>query len=230
MVAMILAAGLGTRLGALGAARPKVLLEIGGRPLLEHHLDYLQANGAHRVVLNAHHHAELIEAAAASYRGPLEVIVVPEDELLGTAGGVRNALLHLNDDPFMVFYGDVVVREPVAPMFDLHRRAAAAATLAVHRAAESEGKGTVEVDAAGYATRFAEKEASAVGPALINSGIYVLDRRVVEQLEPDAFCDFGDTVLPTLIDNGERVATFRLQEPVIDIGTPEGLALARAAA
>lgn len=224
---MILAAGLGTRLGSLGAAQPKVLIDVGGRPLLEHHLDYLEASGATRVVINAHHRAELISAAAERYRGPLEVIVVREPELLGTAGGVRNALPHLGLDPFLVLYGDVLVREPVAAMFDTHRRARAVATLAVHAAQEAEGKGTVEVDDSGFVRHFAEKQASAEGPALINSGIYVLERQVVERLAAGAFCDFGNDVFPSLIAEGAPVATLRLRAPVIDIGTPEGLSLAR---
>jgi NDP-sugar pyrophosphorylase family protein len=228
MDAMILAAGRGTRLGALGAAMPKVLIDVGGRPLLARHLDYLRTAGARRVVVNTHHHAELVEAAVRGYDGPLEVVCVREPEPLGTAGGVRNALDQLGEVPFLILYGDVVVQEPVDELLALHHARGAIATLAVHEAEDAEGKGVVEVDDANMVRRFNEKEQRGPGPALINSGIYAVERDVIEPLPAGVFSDFGLDVFPALLRKGRQIATFRLSNPVIDIGTPAGLALARA--
>src|SRR5688500_16793312 len=108
MNAMILAAGRGTRLGDLGRAIPKVLVEVGGEPLLARHLRYLEGQGVRRVVLNVHHLASQVRAWVHEYPGPLDVICVEEPELLGTAGSVRNALDHLLPGPFLVLYGDVL--------------------------------------------------------------------------------------------------------------------------
>jgi NDP-sugar pyrophosphorylase family protein len=227
---MILAAGLGTRLGSLGKSTPKVLLELGGEPLLQHHLRYLHEQGVARVVVNAHHRADLVEDALRSYRGPLEVVCVHEPRLLGTAGGVRHALSYLEPGPFLVLYGDVLVREPIREMFALHRGVGAAVTLAVHAADSTEGKGVVDLDAAGWVRRFAEKERRPPGPAWINSGIYVLEADVVRPLEPGAFYDFGEHVFPSLVRQGRPMAAFRLGSPVIDVGTPAGLRLGRAVA
>jgi NDP-sugar pyrophosphorylase family protein len=228
---MILAAGLGTRLGALGAATPKILIEVGGRPLLERHLEYLADSGVARAVINVHHHADDVEEFVASYDGPLQVVCIREERLLGTAGGVRNALPELVPGAFLVIYGDILVQEPIRAMLDLHRESAARVTLAVHQADSAEGKGTVDVDPGGRVLRFAEKAGKfASGPALINSGIYVVETSAVEQLEPGRFADFGQHVFPALVAAGERLMAFRLAKPVIDIGTPEGLALADATA
>ena len=101
---MILAAGRGTRLAALEPDVPKPLVQIGGEPLLARQLRYLGANGVLRVVVNAHHLSAAIESFAAEYRsldGP-ELIVVTEPQLLGTAGGVRNALDQLGSEPFVI--------------------------------------------------------------------------------------------------------------------------------
>src|SRR3954454_22943445 len=95
--AMVLAAGRGTRLGSLGLTVPKVLVDVGGRPLLERQLDYLAREGIERVVVNAHHLAEAVDSFAREYTGALELSVVTEVQLLGTAGGVRNALDVLGD-------------------------------------------------------------------------------------------------------------------------------------
>jgi NDP-sugar pyrophosphorylase family protein len=182
------------------------------------------------VVINTHHRAELVEAAARAYEGTVEIMCVREQELLGTAGGVRNALDELGEGPLLIIYGDVLVQEPVDKLLVRHRERDAVATLAVHQADNAEGKGVVEVDDAGMVRRFAEKEQRAAGPALINSGIYVLEREVVTPLEAGAFSDFGRDVFPALLREGAAIATFKLARPVIDIGTPEGLALARATA
>jgi NDP-sugar pyrophosphorylase family protein len=229
MNAMILAAGLGTRLGALGAATPKILIEVGGRPLLQRHLEYLSENGVDRVVINLHHRADSVEAFLNSYRSPVDVMCVREERLLGTSGGVRNVLDLLGPSPFLVIYGDILVQEPVHDMVNAHRSSNAVATLAVHEADSAEGKGAVEVDGQDWITRFAEKEnAKPVGPALINSGIYVLDAVVMDSLTPGVFSDFGQDVFPALIKERAAMLAFRLARPVIDIGTPEGLSLANA--
>src|SRR5215217_921579 len=90
--AIVLAAGLGTRLGSIGRNTPKVLLDVGGRTLLERHLDYLAAHAVRRVVVNAHHHAGRIRSFLDERELPVEAVCLVEERLLGTAGAVRNAL------------------------------------------------------------------------------------------------------------------------------------------
>jgi NDP-sugar pyrophosphorylase family protein len=227
MKAMILAAGRGTRLGNLGKIVPKVLIKIGGEPLLERQLRYLEQNGVRRVVVNAHHHASQIASFAATYRGSIELVCVTEERLLGTAGGVRNALDHLEPGPFVVLYGDVLVDAPIHPILALHRTTGATATLAVHEADSAEGKGVVEVDDNGRIRSFSEKGAQPSGRVLINSGLYVLESEIVAALPQGVESDFGGDVFPAALRRGCLLYAARLSQPVIDIGTPEGLTLAR---
>jgi NDP-sugar pyrophosphorylase family protein len=228
MNAMILAAGLGTRLGSLGRAVPKILLKIAGEPLLAAQLRYLERQGVSRVVINTHHHAARVESVAQAYEGPLEVACIREPVLLGTAGGVRNALAMLEPGPFVVLYGDVLVHEPLEPIIRRHRATGALATLAVHEADSAEGKGVVEVDSTGRIVGFVEKGEQAGGRVLINSGVYVLESEMVSALAPGVPIDFGRDVFPRAIERGEPLFAVLLSTPVIDVGTPEGLSLARA--
>jgi mannose-1-phosphate guanylyltransferase len=225
--AMILAAGLGTRLGSLSRTMPKVLLDVGGEPLLARHLAYLARNGIKRVVLNAHHLAEQIQEFVEHYDGPLELVCVVEDRLLGTAGGVRNALPLLEPGPFVVLYGDVLIDEALSALLATHRRSAALATLAVHRAENVEGKGVVRVDATGRVTGFLEKPAEASARALINSGMYILETDLVATLPCGMELDFGQDVFPRAVERKLRIFAHTLLVPAIDIGTPEGLAQAQ---
>jgi mannose-1-phosphate guanylyltransferase len=225
--AMVLGAGLGTRLATLGLTVPKVLVEIGERPLLQHQIDYLAREGIERVVVNAHHRADAIESFAREYTGPVNVTVVTEPTLLGTAGGVRNALPALGNESFFVLYGDVVVDQPLAPIARAHRARGAAATVTVYESDQVEGKGTVVVDDDGWVRRFAEKQALVRAPALVNAGLYLLEPGFLAGLPPGTEADFGHDVFPSAIARGSRLLAYRLPRPVIDVGTPDGLRLAR---
>ena len=228
---MILAAGKGTRLGDLGRVRAKVLIDVGGRSLLDRHLSFLESVGVKRAVINVSHLAGQVRDAARGYAGSIEVVCLEEDELLGTAGGVRNAIPYLAPGPFMVIYGDVLVRDDLAPMIQAHTRRGGMATLAVHRADGAFGKGTIRTDAGGRIVGFVEKDPEVTGPApvLINSGVYILEEVLVASLTVGAFSDFGHDVFPQALASGVDMFTYELRYPVIDVGTPEGLAEAREA-
>jgi mannose-1-phosphate guanylyltransferase len=226
---MILAAGRGTRLGSLGLTSPKVLVEIGGEPLLGRHLRFLAADGFRKVVVNAHHLADQVALFVEAYRGPLEVEVVREPVLLGTAGGVRNALDRLGPEPFAVIYGDVFTNTPLIGLVRAHDERDAEATIALFRSAEAEGKGVVGIAPDGRVRSFVEKGPASGREAVVNAGIYVLDPAFVEATtEEGAEIDFGHDVFPAALASGRRVYGHVLAEPVIDVGTPEGLRSARA--
>ena len=103
--AMVLSAGYGRRLKPLTDHQPKPLLEIAGRPMVDHVLDRLTWSGVREVVVNAHHMADQIEAHFEG-RSPPAAIISHEEELLDTGGGTRHALPHLGADPFFVVNSD----------------------------------------------------------------------------------------------------------------------------
>lgn len=103
--AFILAAGFGKRMRPLTETTPKPLLQIGGRTLLDHTLDRLEAAGVEDVVINTHYLAEQIEEHLAG-RTSIKIHFSREEELLDTGGGIKNTLDHFGDDPFYVLSGD----------------------------------------------------------------------------------------------------------------------------
>jgi NDP-sugar pyrophosphorylase family protein len=229
MNAMILAAGRGTRLGTLGLKVPKVLVDVGGEPLLARHLRYLEREGARRVVVNAHHLAEHIQAFVARYSGPLDLVCIVEERLLGTAGAVRNALPELRPGPVVVIYGDVLIEDSLTGPLETHRRRRADATLTLHSAPAVEGKGVVEFGDDGRVIRFVEKPAASSGDrAWINSGVYVVDEQFIAGLPERQELDFGNDVFPSALSRGARLFAHKLSTAVVDIGTPDGLEQARA--
>jgi mannose-1-phosphate guanylyltransferase len=228
MNAMILAAGRGTRLGELGRTVPKALVDVGGEPLLARQIRYLKDGGVERIVVNAHHFADQIVSFVAEHPQAGDIEVVVEPELLGTAGGVRNALPQLGEGAFIVLYGDVIVDEPISAVSESHRRAQASATLTLYRTKEIEGKGTVELAPDGTVSAFNEKASSHVDRlAYVNAGLYVVDPDLVRDLPAGTALDFGHDVFPSALARGQMIATHILPAPVIDMGTPATLELAR---
>lgn len=157
--AMLLAAGLGTRMRPLTDHLPKPLLALQDRPLLDHALDRLAEAGVRRVVVNAHWQADRLEAHLAARRAPPATVLLREAELLDTGGAVRAALPLLGDDPFYVVNGDAFWRDGPAPAL---RRLAAAwtetldAVLLMHRTFQvlaETGPGDFAVDPLGHMRR-----------------------------------------------------------------------------
>jgi mannose-1-phosphate guanylyltransferase len=210
--AVLLAAGLGTRMRRAFGDVPKILAPFGGRTLLDHQLDYLAGQGVDEVAINLHHHAELVTSHLAGRR----VRVSVEDELLGTAGALV-PLADFLDGPFVVLYGDVVTDLDLSEL-----RLQGLATLACYRSAELEGKGVLDVDDQLRVRSFVEKgERRSEG--LVNAGIHVLDPSILDYV-PAAPADFGHDVWPRAIAAGATIVAAPVEAYFKDVGTPEALA------
>lgn len=113
--AMVLAAGLGTRMRPLTADRPKPLVELNGQTLLERVIDRLDEVGISRVVVNVHYHADQIESALAGRTSPQIIFSDERGQLLDTGGGVTKALSLIGDQPFLIHNSDSVWVEGIEP-------------------------------------------------------------------------------------------------------------------
>ncbi|MDY5968583.1 MAG: nucleotidyltransferase family protein [Bacteroidales bacterium] len=135
MQAFLLAAGLGTRLRPLTLTRPKALVEVRGKTLLETNIERLAEAGAKRIVVNVHHFADMMKGYIASREWPTEVLVSDEAEkLLDTGGGLKHAQsLFMASEPILVYNVDVLSRFSLEGMLLRHKEERAMATLAVSR-------------------------------------------------------------------------------------------------
>ena len=148
--AMILAAGLGTRLRPLTDELPKPLVPVGDAPAVAHIAERLAAAGIGEAVLNTHHlHAAFTEERLA--RVPITLRIVHEREILGTGGGVANAAHLLGDGDVLLWNGDILAELDVTALLAAHRASGAVATLAV--APRTDGAGTVGLGEGGRVVR-----------------------------------------------------------------------------
>lgn len=154
MRAMILAAGLGTRLLPLTHIRPKVLIPLRGVPVLDFWIERLARCRFTAVVLNAYHLKEALSETVSKNRYPMPVMVRDEPVLLGTGGGIRTAMRSFGAEPFVVVNGDIVCDAPVDQLHAQHVRSGAAVSLLLHDWPEFNN---VAVDAQGSVLGFGEE-------------------------------------------------------------------------
>jgi mannose-1-phosphate guanylyltransferase len=224
--AVLLGAGLGTRLAPLTDDVPKILAPLGGRPLLAHQLDYLAENGVTEVALNVSHHADLVQSFLDGTNSDLVRRVSFEPELLGTAG----ALVPLREfltDSFILLYGDVVTDTALVELMQAHRRAGGLATLAYYDSDEVEGKGLLSLGRDERVEGFVEKPREHQGRGHVNAGIYALEPEILEFVPPGP-SDFGKDVWPAVLATDRPVYGHRLSGYIRDIGDPQALAEAQA--
>jgi mannose-1-phosphate guanylyltransferase len=218
IAAMVLAAGMGTRLRPLTDLCAKPLVPVGDRPALAHVVDRLRQAEAARIVVNAHHRAADVVRFAASAGGDLHVS--EEVDLLGTAGGVRHAGPALGDGDVLVWNGDIIADVDPRALCEAHATRAQdgiVATLVVRPLAR--GKGGVGLDGAGRVVRLRNRSFADEASGGEFLGIHVLGESLRARL-PERGCLVGDVYIPAL-ERGLRLTALLHDGPFFDIGSVE---------
>jgi mannose-1-phosphate guanylyltransferase len=215
MRAMVLAAGLGTRLRPLTYEITKPMVPVLDRPVMEHILDLLERHGITDVIANLHYFPEMIR----EYFGD-RITYRYEPELLGTAGGVRACAEFLGDEPFLVISGDALTDIDVTALAERHREAGGIATLAVKQVPDTREYGVVLHDREGRITGFQEKPAPEEALSnLGNCGIYMFEPQIFDYFPAEPFVDWAKDVFPVLLDNDIPFHIHEVREYWNDIGS-----------
>ena len=231
MRAMVLAAGLGTRLRPLTNDRPKALVEVAGKTLLEITLERLREFGIREVIVNAHHFADLlIKYLEVHDSFGMRIEVSREEVLLDTGGGLKKAAWFFADDdePFLLHNVDVVSTIDLGRMVEAHRKSGALATLAVQDRKTSRYL-LFDDDLQLCGRRAGPDEivrAESPLSALGFSGIHILSPGIFELMTEDGVFSIIDVYL-RLAGEGEKITGFRADEYYWrDLGKPENIARA----
>ena len=236
MKAMILAAGLGTRLHPLTDDRPKALVTVAGRTLLEIALARLRSVGVDEVIVNAHHFAEMIvDYLKAHDNFGMRIEVSRERELLDTGGGLKRAAHFFLEDgsgePFLLHNVDVISNIDLASMVRVHSEHNALATLAVQQRQTSryllfDEQGELCGRRAGQNGEAEWARPAAKIEALAFSGIHVLSPKIFAKMEEEGAFSIITAYL-RLAARGEKVFAFRADGSYWrDLGRPESIAQA----
>jgi NDP-sugar pyrophosphorylase family protein len=226
MKAMILAAGLGTRLRPLTNDRPKALVELAGRTLLEITLTRLRAAGVTEVIVNTHHYADLIQDFLRTRDFGLRIEISPEPILLDTGGGLKHAAWFFDDgQPFILHNVDILTNIDLAAMLRFHREETALAVLATQdRPTTRPLLFDEHFNLCGRIVRAGERELArpveSPTPLAFN-GIHVISPRIFDLMSEEGVFSIIPTYL-RLAAAGESIRCYRADEFYWrDLGRPD---------
>jgi MurNAc alpha-1-phosphate uridylyltransferase len=220
---MIMAAGLGTRMRPLTNDRPKPLVVVAGKTLIDHSIDRLVAAGVTMAVVNAHYKSDMLKAHLAK-RKDIEIRISEEnDELLGTGGGILKALPNFENEPFFVLNSDSIWVEGMGSAlgrmkerWDPEIMDALLLMASMVTARGFEGTGDFQMDAEGRLARAAEKRLS----PFAYPGVQIVHPRIFEPAKPGNFS--MNKLWDIAIEKG-RLYGIRLDGVWMHVGTPEAL-------
>lgn len=223
MKAIILAGGEGTRLQPLTILRPKPMIPLFDKPLLEHLVLLLKENGFTEICMTLRYLSKSIQ----DWFGSGEELGVwieyrMETEPRGTAGSVRDCADFIDGEDFLVVSGDAACSFDLRAFYEKHRISGADATILTHESGEPAEYGLVLTDADGTIRSFLEKPSREnIVTNCINTGIYALSAGILSEIPENGACDFGSDLFPKLLHDGRRIRTWQPEGYWNDIGTPE---------
>lgn len=223
MKAMILAAGLGTRLRPLTNKIPKPLLTVDGTPLIVWNLLLLKRHGFQDVVINLHYLGSMIEDALGSgSQFGLRIIYSREPVILGTGGGIKQAEPYFSGEPVLILNADTLVEVDLDALCAFHRTREAAATLVLRADPDAARWGLVEVEEDDQIVRITGKGRGGHLPTKprMFAGIHILHPRLLQHVPEGVASSIIDPYV-TAIKQGEKVLGYDLTGYWSDIGTPE---------
>jgi bifunctional UDP-N-acetylglucosamine pyrophosphorylase/glucosamine-1-phosphate N-acetyltransferase len=227
MKAVVLAAGEGVRLQPVTATRPKHLIRLGGKPILEHCLDALKTAGVGEALIVVHYMEEKIR----SYFGDgkdfgLKIEYVKQDAVKGTGNAIGTVESYVKGE-FLVAYGDLLfTAEAVKNVINLHKKEKPTASMAVVPVDKTEDYGIVELEKDNNVKRIVEKPSQGEAPSkLANAGIYIFTEEIFDKIKKTAASARGeweitDTISMLLKDEMPVLAAQIPADDWIDIGRP----------
>ena len=225
MKAMVMAAGLGTRLRPLTDFLPKPMMPIANRPVLHHLLNLLHRHDVNEVGVNLHVAPDTIK----DYFGDgssldMEIRWSYEEELLGTAGGTKKLEDYWGGETILITSGDGLHDIDVTALLGHHKRTGALATLAVKPVSDPSLYGVLILDRDTRVRGFQEKPGRDEARSdLANCGVYVIEPELLERIPADTFMDFGQDLWPMLVAAGEPIYAYTTMAYWNDVGDLDAL-------
>ncbi len=221
MKAMILAAGLGTRLEPLTSYKPKALVPVGNEPIIDRTIRYLKSHGIGEIVVNAHHHHEqIVEHLNGGRPFGIKIDVRVEPEILGTGGGVKNTEDFWDTEPFFVINSDILTDIDLGKAYEKHRKNGNLATLVLHK---YEAFNQIRIDRDSNIVNIASKN---LPNGLAFTGIHIIEPKLLDSIKKGSFSNIIDCYRK-LIRQGKPIRAYLVTGHYWrDIGTVENYFLA----
>ena len=223
---LILCGGFGKRLKEIGLNCPKPMVEINGRPFLEILIEHISSFGFRRYVLCAGFKSDVIEQYFQKKNDDNTYILSKEDEQLGTGGGIKKAESYISSSTFLVLNGDSICRVNLNDFVKFHKSNNASVSMAITNIENVNEYGSITINDSLEVDRFKEKSVHFKSRGLVNAGIYLFKKEILNQIPSGQKISLEKEVLPSMI--GQKFYGFRTTKKLYDIGTPQRLEVLRA--
>ncbi len=221
--AMIMAAGVGSRLEPLSSVVPKPLVPLANVPTMDILVKHLVSFGIKDIVANTFHKAGAIQEHYKKNDFGVNIEFVREVDLSGTAGGVKKCQFFFEEDQdFIIMSGDGLTDLDLTKAYESHKQSRAIATIVIKQVDKKETfkYGIVVPDERGYVSSFQEKPSVEEAKSdLANTGIYIFNYKVFDFIPANAFYDFAKNVFPSILESGLKINTFVHEGYWSDIGS-----------
>ncbi|HEY9721692.1 MAG TPA: NDP-sugar synthase [Oscillatoriaceae cyanobacterium] len=223
MKAVIIAGGSGTRLRPLTYNTPKPMVPLFGKPFLQYQIELLKRHGVNEIIINLHYLSGVIrEYFGDGSELGVKIHYSLEEKPLGTAGAVKLAEEYFDDEPLVVFNGDILTDLDLSALLAAHRENKARATITMIRVSDPTSYGLIFTEEDGRVTRFVEKPSwDEATVDTVNAGIYVLDPSVFRYVPRNEAYSFERGLFPLLLQLNEKVFGHTTNAYWLDIGSPQ---------
>lgn len=224
MKILILSAGLGTRLKPLTDNLPKVMLPVGGKPVLEHLINLCHFHGLNDIIISTHYLPEKISNYFQDgTKFNVHFIYSHETMRLGSAGAIKLAAPLLINDSFIVFNGDVLTNVNLTKMIKFHQQKKGLATFLVHSTDHPYDSDIVEFDSTGLITKFFRPKAGDKFQPLTKTGTHIFESKVLDFIPSGRFYSLESQLIPDLLAKNQSLYAYSSNCYSKDMGTPERL-------
>jgi NDP-sugar pyrophosphorylase family protein len=222
MKAVILAGGFGTRVRPLTYLNPKPMLPLVNKPFMNRFISWIRSHGIKDIILSTGYLPNVFENYFKDGKEVgVKITYMKEEVPLGTCGAVKNAEGLLDNEPFIVFNGDVLTGLNLTDMIRFHKDKKADITIALTPVEDPTSYGLVPIDEDDRVEKFLEKPSwDEISTNLINAGIYIIEKKLLDLVPPNENYSFERGLFPNALEIGYRIFGFVSNAYWLDLGTP----------
>ena len=222
MKAMILAAGLGTRLRPLTNVISKPMVQLAGRPCMEYAIRLLKKHGVEDIMVNLHYYPEVIqEYFKEGTDFGVNISYSYEKELLGTAGGLKKVEDFFSGDTVLIISGDGLTDINITDFYNFHKEQGCIASLALKKVEDPEQYGVVKLKGSTIEVFQEKPKKEEAISHLANTGIYLFEPEVFDYIPANSFYDFGKQLFPEFVEKKIIMSGYQMEGYWCDIGDLE---------
>ena len=221
--AMIMAAGVGSRLEPLSSVVPKPIVPLTNIPTMDILIAHLANNGINDLIANTHYKAEYIKNYYKEHNHNVNIQFIQEDDLSGTAGGVKKCQFFFDENQdFIVLSGDGLTDIDIQHAYASHKKSGSIVTIVAKEVEHKEVHkyGIIVTDENGFVASFQEKPSLDEAKSnLANTGIYIFNYSIFNYIPANTFYDFAKNVFPAILNDGIKINTYIHKGYWSDIGS-----------